>query len=435
MPLSQRRLLFILILSSLVVVAATALLRPQVVTPIVTPLKASGIYELGEPAGWRVTLPGGAPSPGICVWKIRQNNANVIATGELDLSKGPRNVEVTLNDPAMLYMELSIPGVKEPKTYGAAVAPTRLKPVVERPHDFDAFWRRKIAELHAVPANPVITSVPVDVPGVDYGTIKMDHVNGTHVYGQIAKPSKPGKYPALLILLWASPPYPVDKSWVLGYAQQGWLTLNIEPHDVLPTEPPDYYRNLPNSLKNYNMINVDDRETNYFVEMYLRDFRAVDYLAQHPEWDGKTLVVMGTSMGGQQSFAVCGLHPAVTHMIVHVPAGCDLNAALHGRSEGYPFLPTSDAKAMEVARYIDAINFAPNIKARSLVSMGFLDTAAPPAGIWTAFNLIKGPKEAAPMPEAPHNNLATAEQQKPYTEREHAWLSALVKGEAIPPPK
>ena len=31
--------------------------------------------------------------------------------------------------------------------------------------------------------------------------------------------------------------------------------------------------------------------------------------------------------------------------------------------------------------------------------MGFIDTISSPAGIWSAFNQIAGPKEAAPMPE------------------------------------
>ena len=60
--------------------------------------------------------------------------------------------------------------------------------------------------------------------------------------------------------------------------------------------------------------------------------------------------------------------------------------------------------------------------------MGFVDDVAPPVGIWTAFNQIRGPKEAVPMIDSPHNNQATAEQQRPYTERSAAWLAALVRG-------
>ncbi len=83
---------------------------------------------------------------------------------------------------------------------------------------------------------------------------------------------------------------------------------------------------------------------------------------------------------------------------------------------------------MKTAQYFDTVNCAARIKVPSLVSMGFIDTVTPPVGIWAAFNQIKGPKEAAPMIESPHNHLATPEQSLPWTQRSAAWLSALVAG-------
>jgi cephalosporin-C deacetylase-like acetyl esterase len=65
--------------------------------------------------------------------------------------------------------------------------------------------------------------------------------------------------------------------------------------------------------------------------------------------------------------------------------------------------------------------------------MGFLDDVAPPVGIWIAFNQIHGPKEAVPLIDAPHNNLATAEQQRAYTTRSAEWLAALVHGTEVKP--
>jgi cephalosporin-C deacetylase-like acetyl esterase len=333
-----------------------------------------------------------------------------------------------MSEPAMVYMELSLPGQTEKIAYGAAVAPRMLKPVVPRPDDFDSFWKSKIDGLHAIPENPTLTEGDSYKPEVEYSTIRMDHVNGTHVYGQIGKPRKAGKFPALVVFQWASPPYPLEKSWVIEPAAKGFLTLNIEPHDVLPTEPKSYYDALPQSLKNYQSIGQQDRDQSYFVEMYLRDYRAIDYITKRPDWDGKTLIVMGTSMGGQQSLCVAGLHPKITHVIVDEPAGCDLNASLHGRQMGYPFFPGNDPKTMEAARYVDAVNFAPHIKATCFVAMGFIDLLAPPAGIWTAFNLIPGPKKAAPMFDSPHNNTATPEEQLPYTTGSAQWLDTLAQG-------
>jgi len=388
--------------------------------------RPDGIYRVGEKVGWTIE------GTGNCAYVIKENNFVVLKSGELDLSSGKASVEVALDKPGMVFMTVTAAGEK-PRDFGSAVDPLAIRPSAARPDDFDAFWARKIKELRAIPENPVWTPKDSGDPALEYGVLRMDHVNGTHVYGQLAKPAKPGKYPAMLILLWASPPYPLDRSWVAGHAKNGWISLNIEPHDVLPTEPPAYYQGLPAELKNYTSIRQGDLERNYFVEMYLRGVRALDYLSKRPDWDGKTLLVMGTSMGGQQSLAVSGLHPKVTHLIVNVPAGCDLNASLHERQLGYPFFNDKDPKAMEVSRYIDCANFAPNIRATSLVGLGFIDTACPPAGIWAAFNRIKGSKEAVPMVDSPHNHLATPEQQRPINERTADWLTALVKGEKIVP--
>ncbi len=415
--------------------ASPAFARNQPEGPSLVPFKASGIYEEGETVGWTVHRP---EARGVKTLKykyaVKKNNAEVIASGQLDLTGGDQRIELQVGEPAMLYADVTpVEGANAENSAvaGAAVAPTRLKPVTPRPPDFDAFWQAQVALLKNVPENPVLTPGDSGIAGVAYGTVRMGHLDRGHVYGQYARPKDRKKHPALLILQWASPPYPLEKSWIVGHAAKGWIVLNIEPHDVLPNEPKEYYDALPDELKHYERIGWDHRDKSYFRKMYLADYRAIDHLANDPAWDGKTLVVMGTSMGGQQALCVAGLHPKITHLIVNVPAGCDLNAPLHGRSIGYPFFPADKPRVMETARYFDAVNFAPHITARSLVGMGFVDTTCPPAGIWTAFNQIAGPKEAAPMVESPHNHLATPEEQGPYTRRSAEWLDALAKGREV----
>lgn len=257
----------------------------------------------------------------------------------------------------------------------------------------------------------------------------MDHVDGTHVWGQFAKPKKPGKYPAIVMLQWASPPYPLDKSWIIWRAKQGYIVLDVEPHDVPPDKPRDFYDALPQEMKNYAYQGIENRDSNYFRAMYLRGYRAVDYITHRPDWNGKTIILTGGSMGGQQSLCVAGLHPKVTHIIIEEPAGCDLGGALKGRQVGYPFWPMQNPKVSEAAAYFDTTNFAKNIHAKTLIGIGFIDVIAPPCGIWAAFHEIKGPKEAASMVNATHNNTATSEERKSYTDRAEAWFSALAKGE------
>ena len=395
----------------------------------VDPYQADCNYEPGEKVGWTVKADrNGLP----LTYSLRRNNFTTLAEGELDLADGEAKVETAAGEPAMLFLEIKQEGAKTPVDIaGAAIAPTELEPVVPPPADFDEFWKAKIAELKKVPANPVLKLGESGNPDVEYGLITMDHVNGGHVHGQYAIPKKPGKKPALVIFQWASPPYPLDKSWILGHAANGWLVVNIMPHDVLPTEPKSYYDALPDRIMHYESIGNDNREESHFLRMYQADYRAVDYVANHPEWDGKTLVCMGTSMGGQQSLCVAGLHPHVTHVIVNVPAGCDTNGPLHGRHASYPNFPTDNPQVMKTALYFDVVNFAPRIKATCLVAMGFVDDVSAPAGIWTAFNLIPGPKEVVPLVDSPHNHQATSEQLEPFVSESNRWLTTLVKGELL----
>jgi cephalosporin-C deacetylase len=387
-----------------------------------TPFKRSGIYALGEKAGWTVMRSDGSP-PGAYNYVIRKNNLDEIQKGTLDLSS-PAKIEVTLNEPAMLYLEVQPGGVAA----GAAIAPEQLRPSVPEPQDFGEFWSRKIAGLQKVPMNAVLDPRPSDKADVEYAILKMDHVGGRKVHGQLAKPARAGKFPGLVIFQWASPPYPLQKPWVTDRAAEGWLALNIEPHDVLPDQPQAYYDALPPELKKYQEIGRNDRDRNYFLQMYLADYRAVEYLTSRSDWDGKTLIVTGTSMGGQQSLCTAAFHPKVTGLVVHVPAGADSNGPLHGRAAGYPNWPADDPQVMRTALYFDTVNCAARVKVPALVSMGFIDTVTPPVGIWIAYNQLRGPKEVVPLVDAAHNHQATAGQQAPYTTRAAEWLRMFASG-------
>ncbi len=398
-----------------------------------TPLKPGGIYALGERAGWQVSAPEGAAGREYS-YTIKKNNQDVIKTGTLDLAK-PATIETTLDEPAMLYVEIDDGDpATELQAVGAAIAPAQLRPVVRKPRDFDRFWAEKIKRLQAVPANPVLTPKETSKQDVEHFILRMDHIDNRHIHGQVAKPKREGKFPGLVILQWASPPYPLQPEWVTDRAAEGWLAVNIEPHDVLPDQPKEYYDALPQELKEYHKIGINDRDKNYFLYMYLAAYRAVDYLASRPDWDGKTLVAMGTSMGGQQTLCVAGLNPKVTALITHVPAGADTHGPLHGRASGYPNWPTDDAKILATSPYFDTVNCTSRIKVPSLVSMGFIDTVTPPVGIFTAFNQIRGYKEAVPLVDAPHNHLATPEQQAAYENRSRDWLRTLAAGGDVAEP-
>jgi len=100
---------------------------------------------------------------------------------------------------------------------------------------------------------------------------------------------------------------------------------------------------------------------------------------------------------------------------------------LDGRRAGYPNWNSADAQVMQTALYFDTVNFTPHITAPALIAMGFIDTTAPPAGIWTELDEIPAPKEAVPMIESEHNNL-TPQKQDAWLKRSEEVLATSVHG-------
>ena len=217
------------------------------------------------------------------------------------------------------------------------------------------------------------------------------------------------------------------------WAKDGWLALDVMPHDLPIDQTPDYYKvQFDGPLKNYWTIGNDNRETSYFLPMYLSCYRAVEYLRSRPDWDGKTLVVMGGSQGGQQSLMIAGLYPGFTAAMANVPAGCDMLGPTAGRRGGWPqwydwTTGKDPAKVHEASRYFDVVNFAGHIKCPVLVGAGLIDQTCPAAGVCAAFNQITAPKELVLMPLSGHQSQNGS--QAAYDKRLWGtWLPALVKG-------
>ena len=410
------------------------------------PYHASGIYDVGETVGWTVT-PGPVTPTYAYKWTIRRNNAVVLREGKLDLSSGKDKIEITGEQPEMIYVAIepsanlvadaSAPGVaagyvggntgRNNGLYavGAAVAPAKLGLSTPRPDDFDAFWEGKLAAQAKVPINQVLTPVQTDVADVELSIFELDAL-GSQTHGYIAKPAKEGKFPGLLQLQYAGV-YALNARDAAQRAAEGWLFINVDSHDKLPSDASGY---IP---RNYQAIGNTDREKSYFLNMYLRDSRALDYVLTRPDWDGKTIVLTGGSMGGQQSLALAGLRPGkITAVLVCVPAGADTNGDLHGRKAGYPNWPSDNPDVMKTALYFDTVNFAPRIKVPVLAGMGFIDTISPPAGVWTALNQIPGPKEPLPMIESEHDNL-TPQKGRACPTRTREILDLLLKGGEFKP--
>ncbi len=204
----------------------------------------------------------------VCLkWTIRRNNAVVLKEGQLDLSSGKDKIEIVGDQSEMIYVAVepytklsttplahaqgaasdSGPGPAPTfvggntgrnnglYTVGAAVAPTKIGLSTPRPDDFDAFWDAKLAAQAKIPINPVLTPVPTDISGVDLNLFVLDAL-GSKAHGYVAKPAKAGKFPAVIQLQYAGV-YALNARAVAERAADGWLVVNVDAHDKVPSDP------------------------------------------------------------------------------------------------------------------------------------------------------------------------------------------------------
>ena len=265
----------------------------------VAPDHSNGVYRVGETVRWRVEWKDATNTP-VANYLFLSGGFTNAGKGELQFTNCVAELTSTFSAPGTMLLEVKAKSTdsKEQRVVaGAVAAPEKIPLSATRPDDFDAFWKSKVEELQRVPANPKLESVDIGKTNIAYWKISMDNIRKTHIRGQLARPTSGEKFPALLIVQWAGV-YPLQKNWATDRAAEGWLVLNIEAHDLPIDEPESFYKEqFAGPLKNYWSIGNTNRETSYFLRMYLSCYRAAEYLSQREDWDGKTLVVMGGSQG------------------------------------------------------------------------------------------------------------------------------------------
>lgn len=403
----------------------------------VTADRADALYSRGETVTFTVKLEldGKPAADGEVQWTLTQDGVEPKRSGKATLSGGRATITGTLETPGFLQCRVNGQAGETKLTAlaGAGIDPTAIKPSQPMPEDFAAFWAGKKKALAAVPVNARFT--PVKSPRDDVATfdVQADSV-GAGVSAYLARPvgAKPKSLPIILTVHGAG----VNSSnlgGAAGWAKDGALAMDLNAHGLPNGKPKAFYDALAaGELKEYRRAGSTSRETVYFLGMYLRLVRALDVLTAQPEWDGRTVVVFGSSQGGAQAIAAAGLDPRVTFFVAGVPAGCDHTGGLAGRIAGWPkFIATGEKPVPEVVaavRYYDGVNFATLAKAPGFFTVGFIDATCPPTSVYAAYNALTAEKAIFnDIPSGHTNSPAASKAMREAVQRHFAMMRA--KGE------
>jgi len=381
--------------------------------------RPDALYQKGKAAVFSVSLLDATDQPvsgrqvDIDIARELAHEHKVVMT-----TNAPVTFEATLDHPGFILCTVACacePGRKVTARCGAGFDPLDIKQGRPAPEDFDAFWTKQKTELAAIPMNPRLE--PIEVPADSKGKVvsfdvKLDCVGGVPVSGYFSRPAGAAakSLPAFLSLH-ASGVRSARRQE--GRALKGMLAMDINAHGIENGKPESYYTDLETGrLSGYRTIGADSAEQYYFHGMFLRAVRALEFLKSQPEWDGRTLMVFGSSQGGGQAIAAAGLDPQVSFCAALVPAMCEHTGFLVGQNSGWPSLvkfrdgKPESAAIFKTAGYYDAANFASRIKAETFFNVGLIDVTCPPATVYTAYNNISAVKSIENRPAMGHEYWA-----------------------------
>lgn len=420
--------------------AAFAQSRTGQVLVQVRPDRADWTYKPGDPVKFQINvLQNGHSVPGVrASYKIgpemmdpRLEKTEVVPSSGLIVEAG------TMKEAGFLrcIVTVEVEGKTHRGLATAGFSPETIKPTIDDPADFDAFWAEGKKELAKIPLDAKLTLLPeYSTPSVNVYHVNLQNIGGdgrgvSRLYGILCEPKAEGKYPAVLSVPGAGVrPY----RGMVNLAEKGIITLQIGIHGLPVILDQAVYDSLARGgLAGYMFNNLDNRNTYYYRRVYLGCVRANDFLTGLAKWNGQDLAVTGGSQGGALSIVTTALDPRVKGLAAFYPALSDMTGYLNNRAGGWPhmFRVTNTAGAashrtkekIETSKYYDVVNFARRVKVPGIYTWGFNDETCPPTSMYAAYNVIPGKKELLLALEMGH---ATVPEQ---TDRLNLWLETFLK--------
>lgn len=279
------------------------------------------------------------------------------------------------------------------------------KPPRDEPDDFDAFWAATLAEARARDLNAVFERADFGLATLDVYDVTFSGFNGERIKGWYMRPrGNKGPLPAVVeyIGYGGGRAFPIE--W-LPFPSAGFAYLVMDTRGQGSVwsrgDTPDAGSGAHPSAPGFMTQGILDKRTYYYRRLITDAARAVEAISTRAEVDSTRVAVNGQSQGGGLSIAVAGLLPEVKVCFADVPFMQHFRRAIEiTPSDPYPeiarFLQVHRDKIDAVLRtlsYCDGLNFAARMQARTLYSVGIMDTICPPSTVYASYNHVSSEKE------------------------------------------
>jgi len=291
----------------------------------------------------------------------------------------------------------------------------QYKGINPRPADFDAYWEKALAEMHALDANVELVPAEFQVPGAECFHLYFTGVGGSRIHAKYLRPAGVCEpHPAVCMFHG----YTGDSGdWCskLGYVKLGYSVAALDcrgqaglSEDTVPVKGNTHNGQIIRGLE-------DGDEALYFRRVFLDTAQLAGIVMDMPEVDENRVGALGGSQGGGLTLACAALEPRIKRIAPQFPFLCDyrrvweMDLDIQAYAELRTFFrqkdPTHEKEEMYFTRlgYIDNRFLAPRIKAKTLWACGLMDNVCPPSTQFAAYNRITAEKEVILFPDYGHD--------------------------------
>jgi len=294
------------------------------------------------------------------------------------------------------------------------------KPPLTRRRDFLQFWAENIKLSREQPLNLRTSKVDYPVNKLEAFSLTFDgFLDKTPISAWLLKPAIDGALPALLFFHG----YGGNKGSIsdyLGWVLQGYVVMAVDVRGQ-SGDSPDFARYPSGSVMGNMTKGILDRSKYYYRYVYMDCLRALEILLERSDVRKDRVGITGVSQGGGLTLAISALDKRVALSLPEVPYLCHFERAIEVATQG-PYLEILDfmkrhreevEKIEETLSYFDAMNFAPEIKCPTMMSVGLVDTVCPASTIFAVFNhMLSERRELSIYPGMGHESLNVHHEKK-----------------------
>jgi cephalosporin-C deacetylase len=287
-----------------------------------------------------------------------------------------------------------------------------------KPVDFEEFWDRSIAEMHAL--DPKIELIPADfkAPNVECFDLFFSGMGGARVHAKYLRPKNiKTPHPGILEFHGYSG-HSGDWQSKLNYVSAGFSVMSLDCRGQAGLSE-DKGGVTGNTLNGHIIRGLADNspEKLYYRNVFLDTAQLANIMMSMDEVDEKRVVAHGGSQGGGLTLACVALEPRICRAAPTFPFLCDykriwdmdLDQAAYKELRDFfrSFDPRheNEDNIFYQLGYIDNQHLAPRIKAKIKMGVGLLDSVCPPSSQFAAYNKITSEKELVIYPDFGHEGL------------------------------